>query len=64
MDTLHSELSKVNQTWWQTDDKGSFYELPRDLAARDELQGLSAVDLYESYVSRYTVKLYRTVSKF
>ena len=32
-DFLHSELSKVNQTWWQVDDDGSFYELPKDLVA-------------------------------
>lgn len=27
MDTLHSELSKVNQTWWQHDNNGNYYEL-------------------------------------
>jgi hypothetical protein len=36
MDVLHTELAKVNQTWWQVDGEGSFYELPQTLVSREK----------------------------
>jgi hypothetical protein len=36
MDFLHVELKKVNQTWWQVDEEGCFYELLPDSSNDDD----------------------------